>query len=83
MIVDIKVKMKDGSIFRYNNQAEAIKAARTAAGLSQQAVAVAIGTNVETYQKYEYGTRTPKEATLEKIANALGVAVEVLWCTEN
>jgi transcriptional regulator with XRE-family HTH domain len=80
MKVEIKVKMKDGTILKYNNQAAAIKNARVSAGLSQAAVAEAIGTNVETYQQYEYGTRTPKDATFEKIANALGVAVEILLC---
>lgn len=82
MIVDIKVKMKDGTVFHYNNQGQAIKAARIASGLTQQAVAEAVGIIVETYQKYETGVRTPKDATLEKIAQALGIAVEVLMCTE-
>jgi transcriptional regulator with XRE-family HTH domain len=82
MIDDIKVTTKHGDVYHYNNQAEARKAARIASGLTQKAVADAIGTNVETYQKYEYGTRTPKEDTLESIARAVDVRVEVLWCTE-
>lgn len=78
MIVEITVKMKDGEVFKYNSQAEAIKNARIAAGLSQEQTAEKMGIKVQSWQKYEYGERSPKDDMLERIAQVLGVDIEVL-----
>ena len=78
MIVEITVKMKDGEVFKYNSQAEAIKNARIAAGLSQEQAAEKTGIRVQSWQKYEYGERSPKDDMLERIAQVLGVDIEVL-----
>ena len=66
MILEITVKMKDGKIFKYNSQAEAIKNARLQAGLSQEQAADLVGIKVQAWQKYEYGEREPKAEMLEK-----------------
>ncbi len=78
MILEITVKMKDGKIFKYNSQAEAIKNARLQAGLSQEQAADLVGIKVQAWQKYEYGEREPKAEMLEKIAHALGVGIDKL-----
>ena len=66
MIVEITIKMKNGEEFKYNSQAEAIKNARIAAGLSQEQAAEKAGIKVQSWQKYEYGQRTPKDDMLER-----------------
>lgn len=78
MIVEITVKTKDGQFFKYNSQAEAIKKARIAAGLSQEQAAEKAGIKVQSWQKYEYGERTPKDDMLERIAGVLQVDIKVL-----
>lgn len=78
MIVEITVKTKDGQSFKYNSQAEAIKRARLAAGLSQEQAAEKAGIKVQSWQKYEYGERTPKDDMLERIASVLQVDINVL-----
>lgn len=78
MIVEITVKTKDGKSFRYNSQAEAIKKARIAAGLTQEQAAEKAGIKVQSWQKYEYGERTPKDDMLERIAAVLQVDISVL-----
>lgn len=78
MIVEITVKTKDGQSFKYNSQAEAIKKARIAAGLSQEQAAEKAGIKVQSWQKYEYGERTPKDDMLERIAGVLQVDIKVL-----
>lgn len=78
MIVEITVKTKDGQSFKYNSQAEAIKRARLAAGLSQEQAAEKAGIKVQSWQKYEYGERTPKDDMLERIASVLQVDIKVL-----
>lgn len=78
MIVEITVKTKDGQSFKYNSQAEAIKRARLAAGLSQEQAAEKAGIKVQSWQKYEYGERTPKDDMLERIACVLQVDIKVL-----
>lgn len=83
MLIKITIKMKNGDEYIYNNQADAIRDARVKAGLSQKEVADALGIQVANYQKYEYGSRTPKPQLLDKIAHILNIGVEVLWCTEN
>lgn len=83
MLIKITIKMKNGDEYIYNNQADAIRDARVKAGLSQKEVAEALEIQVGNYQKYEYGSRTPKPQLLDKIAHILNIDVEVLWCTEN
>ena len=78
MIVEITVKTKDGQSFKYNSQAEAIKRARLVAGLSQEQAAEKAGIKVQSWQKYEYGERTPKDDMLERIAGVLQVDIKVL-----
>lgn len=78
MIVEITVKTKDGKSFRYNSQAEAIKKARIAAGLTQEQAAEKASIKVQSWQKYEYGERTPKDDMLERIAAVLQVDISVL-----
>ncbi len=78
MIVEITVKTKDGKSYRYNSQAEAIKKARIAAGLTQEQAAEKAGIKVQSWQKYEYGERTPKDDMLERIAAVLQVDISVL-----
>lgn len=78
MIVEITVKTKDGQSFKYNSQAEAIKRARLAAGLSQEQAAEKAGIKVQSWQKYEYGERMPKDDMLERIAGVLQVDIKVL-----
>lgn len=78
MIVEITVKTKDGKSFRYNSQAEAIKKARIAAGLTQEQAAEKAGIKVQSWQKYEYGERTPKDDMLGRIAAVLQVDISVL-----
>ena len=78
MIVEITVKTKDGQSFKYNSQAEAIKRARLAAGLSQEQAAEKAGIKVQSWQKYEYGERMPKDNMLERIAGVLQVDIKVL-----
>lgn len=78
MIVEITVKTKDGKSFRYNSQAEAIKKARIAAGITQEQAAEKAGIKVQSWQKYEYGERTPKDDMLERIAAVLQVDISVL-----
>lgn len=78
MIVEITVKMKNGEVYKYNSQAEAIKKARIAAGLSQEQAAEKAGIMVQSWQKYEYGLRMPKDAMLERMAGVLGVDISVL-----
>lgn len=78
MIFEITVKTKDGKTYKYNSQAEAIRKAREAAGLSQEQAAEKVGIKVQSWQKYEYGERTPKDSMLDKIARVLSVDISVL-----
>ena len=78
MIVEITVKTKDGKTFKYNSQAVAIRNARIAAGLTREAAAERVGIKVQAWQQYEYGTRSPKDSMVEKMAAALGVDISVL-----
>lgn len=78
MIFEITVKTKDGATYKYNSQADAIRKAREAAGLSQEQAAEKVGIKVQNWQKYEYGQRAPKDDMLEKIARALSVDISVL-----
>lgn len=81
--MSMSMDMRNGDEYIYNNQADAIRDARVKAGLSQKEVAEEFEIQVANYQKYEYGSRTPKPQLLDKIAHILNIDVEVLWCTEN
>ena len=52
-----------------------IKETRIKKGLTQQQVADSIGVTYQNISQYERGVRTPKNETLIKIADALGVSV--------
>ena len=72
------IKTKDGKTMKYNSQAVAIRNAREMAGITQEEAAERVGIKVQAWQKYEYGTRSPKGPMLEKIASVLGVDIGVL-----
>lgn len=55
-----------------------IKEARVKAKLTQEKLAQKAGISVFTLQKYESGDRNPKIESLQKIANALGIAITQL-----
>ena len=54
--------------------AQAIREARLSRGVSQQAMAAAMGTGLRVYQRIEYGERVPDVSQLHKIALALGMS---------
>lgn len=58
-----------------------LRAMRIAAGLSQEQLAVRLGTDVAagTVSRWERGTRVPTVATLVRIAEALGADAEALF----
>lgn len=56
---------------------EQIRAAREAAGLSQEAVALKIGMTRTNYARVEYGKTNVTIETLIRIASGLGLAVTV------
>ena len=55
---------------------ERIKAAREKAGLTQQQVADRLGVSSTYISQYERDVRTPKPATVIRLANAIGVALD-------
>lgn len=55
-----------------------ILAERTAAGLSQEALAEILGIHTNTLRKYEKGQRDIPYGTVERIAEALGMRVSNL-----
>lgn len=56
---------------------EKIKYFRCQLGMSQEMLGSLSGINPATIKKYEYGIRNPKPAQLLKIANAIGVSINV------
>lgn len=56
-----------------------IKMVRLQRRLLQRDVAARLGVSQQTYSKYESGVVLPDPATRTRIAQALGVAVRVLW----
>ena len=56
---------------------EKIKYFRNMRGISQETLGQLSGINSATIKKYEYGIRNPKPDQLLKIANALGVSINV------
>ena len=62
---------------RHTNDSR-IAAARIAAGMSQAQLAERIGTTQQQLSRWETGARVPRVDVLKKIADALGVGVDVL-----
>ena len=58
--------------------ADNLRQARTAAGMTQQGVADALGCTVQAYQNYEYGKVDIKGTTLAKLAGLFGCTVDDL-----
>lgn len=56
---------------------EKIKHIRNLRGISQETLGQLSGINSATIKKYEYGIRNPKPGQLLKIANALGISINV------
>ena len=56
---------------------EKIKYFRNMRGLSQETLGQLSGINSATIKKYEYGIRNPKLDQLLKIANALGISINI------
>lgn len=59
-----------------------IRELRAARGLTQAALAEVIGVTPEQISRIERGTREPRFATLQRMADALGVRVADLFATE-
>ncbi|MBQ4150393.1 MAG: helix-turn-helix transcriptional regulator [Clostridia bacterium] len=57
---------------------ERIRLLRKEAKLTQAEIAEKIGVTYRTYQNYEAGASTPQSAVLAKLANALGVSMDML-----
>ncbi len=57
-----------------------LRKARMRRGLTQQALADAVGQTLRNYQTYEQGVRRPKFETLVSIADALHVTTDWLLC---
>jgi transcriptional regulator with XRE-family HTH domain len=64
-----------------SSQAPVLERLRKAAGLSQVALAQKAGVSHYTIHRIENNLVTPKQATLQKLATALGVTVDVLGGT--
>ena len=56
---------------------EKIKYFRNMRGISQETLGQLSGINSSTIKKYEYGIRNPKPDQLLKIANALGISINI------
>ncbi len=56
---------------------EKIKHFRNLRGISQETLGQLSGINSATIKKYEYGIRNPKPDQLMKIANALGISINM------
>lgn len=63
--------------------AERIKAARLAAGWSQEKLGAVLGITFQQVQKYEGGANRISAGRVYEIANALGVSVASFFPTEN
>lgn len=60
------------------NTAQKLKEARTFRNMTQQSLSDATGISVRLIQKYEAGTRTPKNENIEKLADALCISPKAL-----
>ena len=57
---------------------EKLKAARIAAGMTQQQLAAAAGLTQKDISRYESGKHEPGALTLKRLAQALGCSMDVL-----
>lgn len=73
-ICQIQKYMKDGA---YMTVGEKIRAYRTLRGISQKTLGELADINEVTIRKYEAGDRNPKPDQLMKLANALGVSINL------
>lgn len=60
------------------NFSDRLKDVRKNAGLTQAQLSEKLGITAQSYSQYETGKRNPKSETVQKIAKALGVDVDVL-----
>lgn len=60
------------------NQPSPIRAARIAAGMTQQQLADALGIAQQSVARWETGEREPRVSTLKRIAAVLGCDLSVL-----
>lgn len=68
----------DGKWKKHMTIGETIRNIRKSIGMTQLELATAIGADPGTIRKYESGRRNPKPATLEKIAQGLGIEPSLL-----
>ena len=64
------------------NFSDRLKDVRKNAGLTQAQLSEKLGITAQSYSQYETGKRNPKSETVQKIAKALGVDVDVLRPTK-
>ena len=55
-----------------------LKATRLEKGLTQTEIAKLLDTSYQNYANWERGVRTPKESTIQKLSEALGVTPDYL-----
>jgi transcriptional regulator with XRE-family HTH domain len=82
MKIEIKIKLKDGTVIDVVSKSEAIKTARNKAGLTQKEVAEILGIDQRNVNQYESGNRIPREKMLDEIARATNAEIEILQKTE-
>jgi len=64
------------------NFSEHIIKMRIESGVLQKDIAEAIGVSLQTYQRFEYGTREPKLSTLIALADYYKMSLDELVCRE-
>lgn len=64
------------------NFKEHILELRVKRGILQKDIAEAIGVSLQTYQRYEYGTREPRISKLIAIADYYDMSLDELVCRE-
>ena len=64
------------------NFSEHILELRVKRGILQKDIAKEVGISLQTYQRYEYGTREPKLSALIALADYYGMTLDELVCRE-
>ena len=64
------------------NFSEHILELRVKRGILQKDIAKEVGISLQTYQRYEYGTREPKLSALIALADYYGMSLDELVCRE-
>lgn len=59
-----------------------LKELRTSKGVTQQAVAMAIGCSTNNYARYEREEREPDNYTLKLLSKYFGVSIDYILCNE-